>query len=199
MYLPSLDSSNITVEYWNERISLEEFQWIPWWCWSCHCRCNCIQFQLPTFPNPPPSERSIWCLHTLTAVHTQLPSNSKPWKSGTWLDVILIRLFVILSLSTVLNWGGLMAITSWLLSMFIVWQPGLVIPVQCNVPWDVDWLGRIPVWAFIMYTAQRWIIPGPIQHSVRWLIHLCFSFRFHCRPRAQCEVWRILNVMFISV
>ena len=106
MYLPSLDSSNITVEYWNERISLEEFQWIPWWCWSCHCRCNCIQFQLPTFPNPPPSERSIWCLHTLTSVHTQLPSNSKPWKSGAWLDVILIRLFVILSLSTVLNWGG---------------------------------------------------------------------------------------------
>ena len=77
MYLSLIRLEPLSQRYWNERISLVEFQWIPWWCWSCHCRCNCIQSELPTFTN---SLRDIHMVHTHTRTHHRTHAEHKSRK-----------------------------------------------------------------------------------------------------------------------
>lgn len=122
MSRPSLDSSN------RRDIEMRGFLWRnstgSCRCWSWHCRCNCIQFQLPTFPNSLSQDLpDPYGAHS--GSHSLSHSSGKIVKPGIWFDIIVTECLYRLSAVQV----G-MCLTS-----------------------------------FIMYTAQRWIIPWPIHHT----------------------------------
>ena len=86
MSRPSLDSSN------RRDIEMRGFLWRnstgSCRCWSWHCRCNCIQFQLPTFPNS-----LSWDLPdpygAHSGSHSLSHSSGKIVKPGIWFDIIV--------------------------------------------------------------------------------------------------------------
>ena len=149
-----------------------EFQWIPWRCWSCHCRCNCIQSELPTFTN---SLRDIHMVHTHTRTHHRTHAEHKSRK-------IQNHQF------------------DWPVKMFD--NPVWILASSVNVNTE-QCLKFLSPWLHYVHSAAVDNSTTSNQYTTDlltdWLIHLCFSFRFHTGPPASCKVCHIMDVMFINV